>query len=468
MQVKRFVAPSMRLALKMVREELGDDAVILSNKRVAEGIELLISVEDSVLSGVTAETTGIDVLKESIEAAKADPEQSNTDSPNKLQLEVERIQQEARHRAEALAATMSEQAAAEQAMAKSYSETEQTTGLAPHNSELPKAGVTADSSEEISQLRTELQSMRDLMEMQYANIAWGQFSQQSPQQASIWRRMKRMGLAPQVVDRFLTELEITQSAAGNWQRAMKLFSQSLPITEENPVLQGGVFALVGPTGAGKSTTIAKLAASYVLEHGAEGVALVTTDSHRLGAYEQLRTVARILNVPVKTVDKQHSLDQVLYSLRHKDLVLVDTAGLNHSNPELKEQLSGLNELGGRVKTLLVLAATAQAQVLHAAYSHYQTDNLAGCIITKLDETLSMGEVLSLVIEKQLPMVYTTSGQAVPNDLALADRADLVRLSIQLAREVKLDEQVMADELAERRKFAQKNAFKIVICGLILS
>lgn len=466
MQVKRFVAPSMRIALKMVREELGDDAVILSNKRVAEGIELLISVDDPVLADTAPETTGIDVLRESIEAVKTDSEQSRQqkESPNKLQLEIERIQQEARQRAEALAASMSEQAA-EQPMAQASPLDEyQTTGVTPKVDEPFSTSAATSSNEEISQLRTELQSMRDLMEMQYANIAWGQFSQQSPQQASIWRRMKRMGLMPQVVDRFLTELEITQSAAGNWQRAMKIFSQSLPVTEDNIVLQGGIFALVGPTGVGKSITMAKLAASYVLEHGAEGVALVTTDSHRLGAYEQLRTVARILGVPVKTVDKQHSLDQVLYSLRHKDLVLIDTAGLNHSNPELKDQLNTLSELGGRVKTLLVLAATAQAQVLHAAYDHYQADNLAGCIITKLDETLSMGEVLSLVIEKQLPMVYTTNGQEIPNDLALADRADLVRLSIQLAREVKLDEQVMADELAERRKFVQKTLSKSLSAG----
>jgi flagellar biosynthesis protein FlhF len=486
MQVKRFVAPSMRMALKMVREELGDDAVILSNKRVAEGIELLISADEPVLDETAPSSTGIDILRESVEAAAETPVKG--DQPNKLQLEIERIQQEARGRAEALAASLAvaKQEAAQPVenqekpvvpaqdfagelqrqqteMHQGMSEPEIQT-LLTEPSVTPSNMPVSSSEEEISSLRAELQSMRDLMEMQLSNIAWGQFSQRNPQQASIWRRMKRMGLAPAIVDRVLGSLRLTDSATSNWQQAMKAFSQSLPVLGKDLVAEGGTFALVGPTGVGKTTTIAKLAARYVLQHGADDVALVTTDTHRLAAYEQLRTVGRILGVPVKMVDKQHSLEQVLYSLRHKGLVLIDTAGLSGGDQRLQQQLKGISELGVRVKTLLVLAATAQAQVMQAAYDSYQTDNMVGSIITKLDETLSLGEVLSLLTESQLPIVYTAHGQAVPNDLALADREDLARLSIQLAKAVELDEQSMADELVGRRKVAQNMMMNSLSAG----
>jgi len=141
----------------------------------------------------------------------------------------------------------------------------------------------------------------------------------------------------------------------------------LPVVGSDMVGSGGVFAFVGPTGAGKTTTIGKLATRYVLENGAENVALVTTDTVRIAAHEQLRTFGRILKVPVCIVDKNNSLDRVLHSLRHKSLVLIDTAGLNRQDPKLQSQLSSLNELGDRVQSILVIPTTSQPDVVRSAY-----------------------------------------------------------------------------------------------------
>ncbi len=152
-------------------------------------------------------------------------------------------------------------------------------------------------------------------------------------------------------------------------------------------------------------------------------------------------------MPVKVVDRHHNLEQVLYALRHKRLVLVDTAGLNRQDPRLRRQLETLSEMAGPLKTLLTVPATSQASVVKAAYHTYKTDNLAGCIVTKLDEATSIGEVLSLAVDNALPLLYTTSGQNIPDDLAPADRAELIRRAIELARPVTASDDVMADELA---------------------
>lgn len=301
-------------------------------------------------------------------------------------------------------------------------------------------------------MRFELQSMRDLLEHQLSNLAWGQYSQQNPQRASIWKRFKRMGIGAGVANELLQGVSnesgdesSAQLTVNSWQGMMKDLSNRLPVAEGDLVEAGGCFAFVGPTGAGKTTTIGKLATRYVLKHGAEGVALVTTDVMRIAGHEQLRTFGRILNVPVKVVDKHNSLERVLHSLRHKSLVLIDTAGLNRQDNALVKQLNSLNELGNRISTVLVLPTTSQLQVIKAAYHTYKTDNLAACVLTKLDETASLGEVLTLAIEKSLSIAYSTHGQAIPNDIAVADASQLLREAIDLAKQVTTDDDVMAEE-----------------------
>lgn len=499
MQVKRFVAANMRLALKMVREEMGPEAVILSNKRVAEGVELLTAIEQPAY-GETREPTQGSASKDNPfqEAADASAaiakQQQAAPAPSKLALEVERMQREAKQRARALAATLSEKNRQQlesviksdsllqesenmslvedttdfsDAIAAVASDNANNIDVIDTDSGNTKTGdaqetastsvvkekpVQSESDEEIVRMRAELQSMRDLLEQQLSAMAWGQFSERKPEHASMWKRLKRMGINAPVANALLQSKAIEQakdekSTADAWQTIMSDLCQRLPVSNDDVVNKGGVFAFVGPTGAGKTTTIGKLAARYVLEHGPEEVAMVTTDTMRIAAHEQLRTFGKILNVPVKVVDKHTSLERVLHSLRHKSLVLIDTAGLNRQDPRLKQQLMTLNELGDRIKSMLVLPTTSQGEVIRAAYHTYKTDNLTHCVLTKLDETTSLGEAFNLSIDKSLAVAYSTDGQEIPRDIAVATAEKLVRTAIEMAKFSRLEDDVMAGEMA---------------------
>lgn len=486
MQVKRFVAENMRLALKMVREEIGPDAVILSNKRVPGGVELLTTIEpdikpnEAVQSPVRAVSDNPFQQDRSgdFSADNGRPNVSKLQPVNKLADGLQQMHDQARDRATAMVKELSRhqafdsQSSARQqqtatdaptntdktalnAVEQSVREQVQTVQAASVAAANDNRGSAISGSPELSEMRHELQSMRDLLEQQLSSMAWGQINHYQPQKASLWRRLKRMGITASVAESMLKELQLSsasgdqsadRSAKVSWNSLMKNLSGLLPTLDHDLIEKGGVFAFVGPTGAGKSTTIGKLAARHVLEHGPEDIALVTTDTARIAAHEQLRTYGRILNIPVKVVDKNHSLDRVLHSLRHKSLVLIDTAGLNRQDPRLKRQTDVLNELSHRIQTVLVIPVCNQLEVITSTYHSYKTDSLSSCVLTKIDETFSLGEALSLVAEKQLPVAYCTDGQDVPGDISMARPADLIRRAIYLARHVKIDDQAMAEEM----------------------
>lgn len=208
-----------------------------------------------------------------------------------------------------------------------------------------------------------------------------------------------------------------------------------------------MIALVGPAGMGKTTTLAKLAARYVLKYGSQQVALVSMDSFRIGAQEQLKTLGRILGVSVTQIDPGQSLLQALAPLAKKRVVLVDTAGLPGNDPALRLQLESLASARIKAKNYLVLAATSQSQVLKAAYHSYKRCGLSGCILTKLDEAASLGEVLGLAIGQQLPVAYVTDGPRIPDDLHVPRSHQLVSRAVGLQAAEEPSEDAMAQMFA---------------------
>jgi len=202
--------------------------------------------------------------------------------------------------------------------------------------------------------------------------------------------------------------------------------------QEDIVERGGVYALVGPTGVGKTTTVAKLAARAVLRHGAAKVALVTTDTYRIGAQDQLRIYGRILGTPVFAVRDENDLELTLADLSSRHLVLIDTVGMSQRDKRVAEQIAllcGENHGEDRsVKRLLLLGAPSQGVTLEEVARAYSGPGLIGCILTKIDEALTYGPVLDVAIRHELPLHYVTNGQRVPEDLHqanptyLADRA----------------------------------------------
>lgn len=294
----------------------------------------------------------------------------------------------------------------------------------------------SDSSEQnaqLTELQAEIADMRFLLEQQLDRLTGQQSAPiDSPVLASVARRLERLNLPKDVVGKVIKACTKTKTLSDAWPDALANLAHQLPINGRDVVDQGGVFAFVGPTGVGKTTTIGKLAARYVLQHGADKVALITTDTYRIAAHDQLRSLARILRVPVRVVDEANPLDTVLRSLRHCSLVLIDTAGFRHGDPHLKAQLQALAEQQ-QVKTYLVMSCNSQAQMLKASIHAYGAARLQGCILTKLDETASIGEALGVVMQNRLPIAYTTDGQDIPKNLEVARAHQLVSKAVALLK-----------------------------------
>lgn len=297
-------------------------------------------------------------------------------------------------------------------------------------------------------MRFELNSLRELMEVQLGSLAWNQLQGSRPAQASLWRRMQRIGLSGPLSRDLLAMIPDIEEPRQAWRMLLAHLARMINTPDIEPLEEGGVIAMVGPAGMGKTTTLAKLAARYVLKYGAQHIALVSMDSYRIGAQEQLKTLGRILNVPVTHVDPGQSLVQALDPLLRKRVVLIDTAGLQASDPALRMQLESLAGRGIKSKNYLVLATTSQKQVLSAAYHSYKRCGLAGCILTKLDETASLGEVLSLAISQDLPVAYLTDGPRIPDDLHLPRRHQLVSRAISVQMQEEPSEEAMADMFAD--------------------
>lgn len=217
-----------------------------------------------------------------------------------------------------------------------------------------------------------------------------------------------------------------------WRKALAMLARKLPIDARDPIEQGGVFAFVGPTGVGKTTTVAKLAARYVLNHGRGKVAIVTTDTYRVGAHDQLKALGRILQVPVRSIEGEHQLGAVLSSLKQYSLVLIDTAGFRQGDPKQIQQEALLGAYPG-LRRILVMASNSQAQILKASIHAYGAKPLLGCIMTKLDECASLGEAFGALTAGQVPLLYSAAGQEIPDDIHLASASELIAQAVKLAR-----------------------------------
>src|SRR5690554_2275556 len=333
MRVKRFFAADMRSAMKLVRDEMGADASIIANRRVAGGIELTAAL-DYEAPRLTPPTPGLDTelkkTQERILSARANLQAGETPAAGpsvNRQLFGDSMRQAA-ERGSPVARELLDRLNSERAAPAA----EAPAGAAA-------SAAAAPAADSLDVMRAEIAGLRELLESQLGSLALGKVNQQQPRQASLLRRLVHLGLPADLCRSLLSKVEEVTDIRQAWRLLLAHLAQSIPMMRSEPIDQGGVIALVGPTGAGKTTTLGKLAARYVLKHGSEHVALVTMDTFRIGAHEQLRTLGRILNVPVRVVDEQHSLQDVLDEFANKRLVLVDTAGLQAQDPQLPGQLA---------------------------------------------------------------------------------------------------------------------------------
>ncbi|HRF72775.1 MAG TPA: flagellar biosynthesis protein FlhF, partial [Accumulibacter sp.] len=272
----------------------------------------------------------------------------------------------------------------------------------------------------------EIRSLRRMVERQLAGFAWGESTRAAPVKTEMLRQMLDAGFSPQFARELLADLPHDLDAGnalawvkGGADRGMLTISSETDIVD-----RGGIYALVGPTGVGKTTTTAKLAARCVLRHGARKLALVTTDGYRIGAHEQLRIYGRILGVSVHLAKDADDLRATLKDLRHTHMVLIDTMGMSQRDRLVSEQVAMFGD--NDVKSLLLLSATSRGDTLDdvvRAYSGLQ--HLAGCILTKVDEAASLASSLDVIIRHRLRLYYVSNGQRVPEDLHLPNRPYLL-------------------------------------------
>ncbi|MDH1572795.1 flagellar biosynthesis protein FlhF [Pseudomonas sp. GD03746] len=426
MQVKRFFAADMRQAMKLVRDELGSDAAIIGNRRIAGGVELTAAL-DYKLSALAPRVPNAELEQEL----------------RKTQTRIATAQAELDNRSDATEG--SRQLFAGQSLTASQPLIE------PHVDVPAPAAPAAPASVDprlFDAMRSELSGLRELLEVQLGSLAWSQLQGSKPAQANLWRRLQRIGLSGPIARELLDLTAEIEEPRQAWRMLLAHLARMIEVPEIEPIEEGGVIAMVGPAGMGKTTTLAKLAARYVLKYCPQNLALVSMDSFRIGAQEQLKTLGRILNVPVTYVDPGQSLAQALEPLLRKRVVLIDTAGLQASDPALRMQLESLASRGIASKNYLVLATTSQKQVLTAAYHSYKRCGLAGCILTKLDETASLGDVLSLAISHELPVAYLTDGPRIPDDLHLPRAHQLVTRAVNVQLQDEPSEEAMADMFAD--------------------
>ena len=426
MQVKRFFAADMRQAMKLVRDELGSDAAIIGNRRIAGGVEL---------------TAALDYKLSALAPRVPNPELE--DELRKTQSRIATAQAELSSRSDADDGNRQ--------LFAGLSLTASEPLVEPHVEQpaAPAAPAVAPVDPRLfDAMRSELSGLRELLEVQLGSLAWSQLQGSKPLQANLWRRLQRVGLTGALARELLDLTGEIDEPRQAWRMILAHLARMIDVPEIEPIEEGGVIAMVGPAGMGKTTTLAKLAARYVLKYGAQNLALVSMDSFRIGAQEQLKTLGRILNVSVTYVDPGESLAQALEPLLRKRVVLIDTAGLQASDPALRMQLETLASRGIAAKNYLVLATTSQKQVLTAAYHSYKRCGLAGCILTKLDETASLGDVLSLAISHELPVAYLTDGPRIPDDLHLPRAHQLVTRAVNVQQQDEPSEEAMADMFAD--------------------
>jgi len=400
MKIKRFFASDVRSAMRMVREELGEDAVILSNNRVNGGIEIISAIDYD---------------------------------ENALRREV---QQE--HEAEKRTAVM---AADDIAHQPTQSPSELPRQFNEHARE--KAQIIWSQEPTLMEMRGEMKTMRGMLETQLSELALKDSKISNPFEYELKQRMARLGLGSKLAGELLQSLPMEGSADDLWRRLLGKIAVKLSVTDDDILTQGGAVALIGPTGVGKTTTIAKLAARFAMRHGSRSVALISTDNFRIGAHEQLKAYARILDVPIRCANSPETLRAALDHFCDKRLVLIDTAGMSQRDLRLAEQFSVLQGESDRVRTYLVASTTSRLSGLREVVRGYNGVDLSGCILTKVDESTSLGHALDVVIQQQLPVAYISDGQRVPEDLQPARAHTLVSRSVAVMQE---SSELLDDEL----------------------
>ncbi len=401
MNVRKFIAATARDALHKVKEMLGPDAIILSNRAIPGGVEIMAVAAGEMDAIVTAPAR-----------SGSQPVRPTVQDDYTVSLSA--------------AAVPSHVVRAEPPLAPRP---------APQIQRSVEPEVRQVAEVVPAEVMAEIRALRRIVEQHLAGAAWGETARREPVKTEILRQMLDAGFSPRLAHELLSALprELDARAALNWVKSAADRALLSIDNESDIVDRGGVSALVGPTGVGQTTTTAKLAARCVLRHGASKVALVTTDGYRIGAYEQLRIYGRILGVSVHLVKDAAELRQTLPALQHTHMVLIDTMGMSQRDKLVADQVAMFE--GSAVKRLLLLSATGRGDTLDDVVRAYYGPDVVGCILSKVDEAAGLAAAIDVIMRHNLRLHYVSNGQRVPEDLHLPNRSYLLHRAFKDVPEV---------------------------------
>ncbi len=558
MKLKRFVAKDMKIALSMVKDELGPNAIIMSNRRVDAGIEIVAGVEEIVTTLPNAEKTNtlpnnfapiadrvdksqdevtlssqkkldnsLNKLKHASNLAKASanydngsyingnlrgqyatnnhlsslgpavsprtsglsPEQkaqgldalsslshklgldsngahlnksqtlakslidilerqqkqsqsqsqapiaaqpnvNNSNNPSNIAANNINNQQNAADNVDEAPAPIYQDEALKGLFAKTEQKLQQQTIQQNSNSvantnDVALNNQTIEQASALLEVKDEVAVIRRLLQFELAGFLQESKSRQEPVKAMVDKLLLSAGFSHKVAEQ-LTK-SVNQDASFNfaWREVADILEKSITVGSDEIIKEGGIVTLVGPAGVGKTTTLAKLAARFVMKYGAERVAIISSDNYRIGAVEQVKTYGRIMGCTTLAIKSINELPELLYTLKDKSLILIDTAGVGLKDERFETQLAQLKIHSAlKLKHYLVMTSTAQRRVLQQVYNNFKSVGLAGVILTKIDESQSLGDALSLCVEENLKISYITDGQRVPEDLTLPTARNL--------------------------------------------
>lgn len=384
MNIKRYKAPDMRSAFKQIRAEHGEEVVMLSSRRIAEGVEVVVAIDQALGAVLNAPVTVSQRVN-----APSKPARDTVESVNG------------------------------------------STAPAVVVTHTPASLTQGAASSEVARVDQEIRALRRLLETQLAALAWNDLSRRSPAVAEVMQELTDMGFDRELIQGLLATQSGEPGLAELRQRLQSELAVRLSTIEDRWIETGGQVALVGAAGSGKSTALAAIAARWVMRHGAHSAALVSAVESRFGVRENLQRVGRLVGLPVFIADSWQEVPALLRHLADRRLVLLDTPTVSMRQAEFAEHLKGLADLAPTVQFALTLSAATQVDAAREVLQRYQTLPGVAAVITHLDECSSLGGVLSALIEHRLPVAYTLSGARLLDDLKPARGDDLISMAAEL-------------------------------------
>ncbi len=449
MNIQRFSAPTSREALAKARMAFGDGTLILSNRPTANGVEVVATAEDA-----------LDAFAQKDESAShKSPGKKPQEAPPSYREVASEVEDDA---AQLAMSTLSFQDYVRERMLRRNSETATPQAEAPAKREpaqertrpsnqdrtmnaapapapravapaVRKAPSAPAASAGVSQgIASELHAMKELIEDRFNTLNWLGQARQNPIQSNLMLKLIRAGYSPTLSRAILERMPQEMDAAESVRWVMSVLERNIKTDATGSTLEdeGGVFAMVGSTGVGKTTTAAKLAGLCARAHGANSVGLITLDTYRVGAHEQLRAYGKMLGVVAHLAHDRAALKDLLGLLSNKKMVLIDTTGLAPRDPRKREMMDLLDL--PEVKRLLVLNASGHGDTLDDVVTSFKQKSQQQVIFSKVDEAVKIGPAIDAAVRHQLVVRGITTGQRVPEDWEVANAAKLVAMSMRSA------------------------------------